>query len=148
VEGVDRRSHNRRWLLTAYAWTIVCAAVAFLAPVTSNNVSEPTPSGGLLPPARETLFTQSHGLIAMTGAMVVVTLAVGTIELIWRERHHHPARGVTTTIVASCLIAASVFGFIFGVLSLGVIGLFVVMSAAQLSPDSRSPLSRSAPTSS
>ena len=145
MAGVDTHAPNWRWLLTAYAWSAVCALVAFAAPVTSSNVSERTPSGTLLPPARETLFTHSHALIAVTAAAIVVTVAVGTVELAWRERTHRSGRGVASTIVAAGLIACSVLGLIFGALSLGVVGGCVLMSAGRAGADRPTTAMRTTP---
>jgi hypothetical protein len=126
---------NVRWLLSAYGWTIICGVVACTAPLTSNNVSSLTPSGGLRPPARETLFTNTHALVLASGAVVVALLGVGTVELLMRLRRRRTERGMVATILAGSLMAFSVFGLVFGVLSLGLIGFFVLRSASGLRTD-------------
>jgi len=56
-------------------------------------------------------------------------LIVATVELVWRYRGNRAARGSATTVYASVVIAFSVFGFIFGILSIGLVALFALLSA-------------------
>lgn len=97
--------------------------VAFAVPVTSNNVSVLTPTGGLAPPARETLFTHSHALVAKTGAMIILTLAVGLLFaavalpialILGGARFARRRDGFAAA--APVIQTVSVFGLIFGAL--------------------------------
>jgi len=124
----------KRWLASAYAWTLLCGVVVFTIPVTSDNVTHFTRTGVSIPPVRQTLFEHSHGLVIEVGVLAMVVLVTATAELRWRLHRHRLGRGVATTVVGSCVLAFSIFGFVFGVLSLGSIGLLGLLSGASITP--------------
>jgi hypothetical protein len=108
------------WLGASYGWTVVSGVVAFTIRAARTST---------IPHIHETLFQFSHHVVFLGGSLVVVVLVVATTELSWRASKKKIGRGMVTTILASLLIAFSILGFIVGVLSVGVVGLFALLSA-------------------
>jgi hypothetical protein len=108
------------WLAAAYGWALVCGVVAFTIPAAPTST---------IPPIHQTLFEHSHYVVVLGGSLMALVLLIATTELSWRLRNNGQARGMVTTISASILISFSIFGFIFGVLSIGVVALFALLSA-------------------
>ncbi len=71
----------------------------------------------------------SHYVVFLSGSLALVVLVVATTELLWRDSKKNIGRCKVTTIFASLLIAFSILSFIVGVLSIGVVGLFALLSA-------------------
>jgi hypothetical protein len=110
----------KSWLAAAYGWALVCGVVAFTIPAARTST---------IPQIHQTLFEHSHYVVILGGSLIGSILLIATIELSWRLRKNRQARGTVTTISASIVMAFSVFGFIFGVLSVGVVALFALLSA-------------------
>jgi len=117
------------WLAAAYGWALVCGVVAFTIPATRTST---------VPPIRQTLFEHSHSVVALGGILMGSVLLIATVELSWRIRKNREVRGTVTTISASIVMAFSVFGFIFGVLSIGVVAVFALLSAMPFKKSSAS----------
>lgn len=116
----QRRSNSRLWLAAAYGWAVVCGIAVFTIPAARTST---------IPQVHQTLFVHSHGAVALGALLMGSVLIVATVELVWRYRGNRAARGSATTVYASVVIAFSVFGFIFGILSIGLVALFALLSA-------------------
>ena len=118
-----------RWLAAAYVWALLCAVVACTVPVTSDGVTQISPSGQEIPPQRQSLFQHSHGLVLEVGLLAVLVLLCASVELGWRRHRRRAGPGLVTIVVAGCVLLFSFFGFIFGVLSLGLLSLLALLSS-------------------
>lgn len=106
-----------RWLVCGYGWAVVCGIVALAAPISDSG---------------QTLFAWNHALFASAAAGMLLLLAIGTLELRWRMRRHRSGPGFLSLVISACVMAFSLLGFVFGVLSIGAIALCVLMSSLPL----------------
>ena len=119
----------KRWLAGAFGWAVLCGIVAFTMPVVHSNIIHLTPFGRAIATPNQTLYESNHTLVYFGGALIVGVLVVATAELFWRLHIGRSGRGFVTTIAASCVMAFSIFGFIFGILSIGAVALLALLSA-------------------
>jgi hypothetical protein len=113
-------SRPKSWLAAAYGWALVSGVAAFTVPASRTST---------IPQIHQTLFEYSHSATVLGGSLIGSVLLIATIEFSWRFRKNRQARGAVTTVSASIVMAFSIFGFIFGVLSIGVVALFALLSA-------------------
>ncbi len=111
---------------------LVCGVVGFAVPVTHSNITYQDAAGNDLPQASLTLFQKDHAIIVLGGALMLFVLAIATTELAWRVKKGRSNQGPVTTVVAACVTAFSLFGLIFGLLSIGAIGSCALLSARPL----------------
>jgi hypothetical protein len=108
-----------RWLLCGYGWVMLCGVVALTARISNND---------------RTLFAWNHAPFALVAAGMLVLLAIGTLELRWRIARHRAGPAFLSLVISASVMAFSLLGFVFGVLSMGVIGFCVLMSSLPVKP--------------
>ncbi|HEY5093280.1 MAG TPA: hypothetical protein VII60_08435 [Acidimicrobiales bacterium] len=136
-EELDPHSVHLHWLLLLLAtlWTLIIVVVVFWYHVAepigvlSITVNGHTYTGN--PPAL-TLF-EKDGVSSLTIVIVpLVGLLVGAASLEVRTRRRTSAQGAAALIVGACLALFSLFGLLWGVASIGVVGALVILSARSL----------------
>ena len=113
---VNQHSVPWRWLTLglATAWSLASLAVILTFPVGD---------------AGKTLYRQDHTIFWEFAIILGAVLGEGTVDLAVRTRRRSPRSGVPTIVVGSTLAAFSLFGWIWGLASLGVIGGLLALSA-------------------
>jgi hypothetical protein len=134
---LDPRSVRLHWLLLLLAtlWTLLIVVVVFWYHVAepigvlSITVNGHTYTGS--PPAL-TLF-ESNGMPALAIVIApVLGLLTGAASLEARTRRRTSAEGVAALIGGGFLALFSLFGLLWGIASIGVVGGLVVLSALSI----------------
>lgn len=134
ARDLDPRSVHRHWLLLLLAtlWTLVIVVVVFWYHVAepkgilSITVNGHTYTGN--PPAL-TLF-ESDAVSAIDIVIApAIGLLVGAASLEVRSRRRSSAPWAVALIVGGCVALFSLFGLLWGVASIGVVGVLVLLSA-------------------
>lgn len=131
---LDPHSVHRHWLLLLLAtlWTLIIVVVVFwyhLAEplgVLSITVNGHTYVGN--PPAL-TLFERDAVSALIIVIAPIVGLLVGAASLEVRTRRRTSGQGAAALIVGACVAFFSLFGLLWGVASIGVVGVLVLLSA-------------------
>jgi peptidoglycan/LPS O-acetylase OafA/YrhL len=113
---VDQNSVPWRWLTFGLAATWSLASMVVI-------VTFPVGDAGM------TLYRQDHTILWEFALILGAVLTVGAIDLTLRTRHHSARGGGPTIVVGATLAAFSLFGWIWGLASLGVIGGLLALSA-------------------
>jgi len=129
----EMHSHTRLWPVEcAAAW----ACIWFVAGVV-YHINEPvgelsvtynghTYTGN--PPAI-TLFERDKTWVLIMTVIVVVAILVSYIDVTVRGRRKYGGVGNASAIVGALLVAFSLFGLLWGLASLGVVGLFLILAS-------------------
>jgi hypothetical protein len=135
--ALDSRSVHLHWLtlLLATLWTLVIVTVVFWhhvaepAGVLSITVNGHTYTGN--PPAL-TLFENDtvSGLIIVIAPLFAVLVGAASLEL--RIRRRTSAEGVIALVVGGLVAFFSLFGLLWGVATIGVVGVLVLLSALSI----------------
>lgn len=141
VTVLNSRSVHLHWLtlLLATLWTLVIVMVVFWyhvaepTGVLSITVNGHTYTGN--PPAL-TLFEHDtiSGLIIVIAPLFAVLVGAASLEL--RIRRHTSSEGVVALAVGGLVTFFSLFGLLWGVASIGVVGVLVLLSALTIKTDS------------
>jgi hypothetical protein len=142
-DELDPRSVLIRWslLLGAALWTGVIVVVVF-----NYHIPEPVGVLGITinghsysgnPPALA-LFERDPVSAYMIVVAPVVGLVVGAATLAVRARHRSTAQGAAALIVGACIALFSLFGLLWGVASVGVVGGLVALSALPIKTSAQS----------
>jgi hypothetical protein len=123
---------NSRWLVAGYVWALIWAVVGFVVPVVRSNITYQNRFGNYVARGNLTLFQEDHAIIFLGGGLIVLVLATATAELSWRVKTGRTNQGPVTTVVAAWVILFSLFGLIFGLLSVGAVGGCALFSAMPL----------------
>jgi hypothetical protein len=126
-------THPRRWPVVAAAcWSLVWLAAAF-----SYHINEPVGVLGITlnghtytgsPPAL-TLFERDRFPLILGTVIVVAALTVSAIDVALRSRRKDSRAGVPSLVVGLSLAAFSLFGLLWGLLSVGIVGAFLVLAS-------------------
>ncbi|HEV2427769.1 MAG TPA: hypothetical protein VGS61_06085 [Acidimicrobiales bacterium] len=128
------RRHVRRWfLLAAGTWAAAWTAIAFAYPIplgppggeTSVDINGHTYTGN--PPA-PTLFDRDAYSIKLALVVVGLAFAAALIENSILAERGESRFGRVTVVAGGFLIAYSLFGLGWGLLSVGVVGLLLVLA--------------------
>lgn len=126
-------THPRRLpLVAAVLWALVCLLVSVgyhisePAGVLSITIGNQTYTGN--PPALS-LYQRDQVSILLAAAIVFGALLVSAIDVEVRWRRKSPSPGVASAIVGAALILFSLFGLLWGVLSIGVVGLLLIVAS-------------------
>lgn len=133
VKTLDRR------LLVAAAslWTLACFAVAV-----GYHINEPpgvqsiTLNGHTYvgsPPALS-LMQRDPNAVLLAAVLVLVAILVAAVDVDRRRRRDDRRPGVASVIVGVLLVLFSLFGLGWGLASLGVVGLLVVLASRPITP--------------
>lgn len=129
----EMNSHARRWpAAVAATWTCVWLFVAF-----AYHINEPVgvlsvTYGGRTytgnPPAT-TLFERDRTWVLLMMAIVAIAILVTSIDVTVRNRRNFNGVGIASAIAGGMLLAFSLFGLLWGLASLGVVGLFLILAS-------------------
>jgi hypothetical protein len=125
--------HDRRWPVAAAAtWALMWLAVAV-----GYHINEPVGVLGVTygghtytgnPPAI-TLFERDRSWVLIMMSIVVVAMLVAAIDVAERRRRKYSGRGTASVIVGALLVAFSLFGLLWGLASIGVVGLLLILAS-------------------
>jgi hypothetical protein len=115
-----------RWICVATAalWTIIIAIVVFRYHV--GNLDGTT--GSLVIPVDATLYEHGQGAAMFIILAPACAVAVGLFDLVARTRQRRGAPGVAAIAIGGCVTAFSLFGLLWGLASVGVVGALIVLS--------------------
>lgn len=127
------QSHARLWpIRIAALWAFVCLVAAVV-----YHINEPT---GVLsvtydgrtytgnPPAT-TLFERDRMLVFIMAVVVAVAILIAFIDVAVRGRRNVASVGIATAITGAVLVAFSLFGLLWGLASVGVVGLLLILAS-------------------
>jgi hypothetical protein len=129
----ELRSHARLWpVALAAVWACIWIEVAV-----NYHINEPigelsvtygghTYAGN--PPA-VTLFERDGVWVLIMTTIVVSALLVSLIDVTVRSRRNFGGIGITSMISGGLLVAFSLFGLLWGLASIGVVGLFLILAS-------------------
>lgn len=126
-------SHARLWpVAVAAAWACVWFVAAFV-----YHINEPV---GVLsvtygghaytgdPPAT-TLFERDRSWVLIMTVVVVGAILVAFIDVTGRGRRNVGNVGIASALAGVLLVAFSLFGLLWGLASVGVVGLFLILAS-------------------
>ena len=126
-------SHARLWPVAfAAAWACISLAAAFVYPikepvgVLSVTYGGHTYTGN--PPA-VTLFERDRTWVLIMAVVVAVAILVALIDVTVRGRRDVGSAGIATAIGGALLVAFSLFGLLWGLASVGVVGLLLILAS-------------------
>jgi hypothetical protein len=134
---LDPRSLRRHWLLLLLAalWTLLIVAVVFAYHIAEpSGVLSITTNGHTYvgnPPAL-TLFDRDAVGARNIVAAPLIGLLVGALSLQVRTRRGTSRASVLAIVVGAFLAAFSLFGLLWGVASIGVVAVLVILSARSI----------------
>ena len=134
---LDRATYRRRriTLELALAWSAMTLIVCFLyhirepPGVRSITINGETYVGH--PPAL-TLFQSDPVSVVYFVVVLSTGLLVATLDLVLRVRHRSERLGVAAIIVGLMVAAFSLFGLLYGIASIGVVGVLLTMTGRPL----------------
>jgi len=139
----EMNSRARSWpLLVAAIWALVCFVAAFTyhinqpIGVLSVTVGEHTYTG--FPPAL-TLYQSDGSSVLVIAAVVAGALLMAVIDLTVRRRRNYGGPGIASAIVGVLLVAFSLFGLLWGLASIGVVGLLLIVASQTPAPSVTAP---------
>jgi len=130
---MEMTSRTRSWpLYVAALWALVCLVVAFTyhinqpIGVLSVTISGHTYTG--FPPAL-TLFESDGASVLVIAGVVACALLMAVIDHKVRQRRNYGGPGIASAIVGVLLVAFSLFGLLWGLASIGVVGLLLIIAS-------------------
>lgn len=133
METVKTLPHSRSWPLGgAVLWSLVWIVVAFgyhinePAGVLSITINNTTYAGN--PPALS-LFQRDPLSIYLALAVVCAALAFSVVDALGLARRAPGERSIVAAVAGALLVAFSLFGLLWGLLSIGVVGVLLVISS-------------------
>ena len=120
----DRRSQRRSWLYwgAALVWATLMVVVLATGRYSDEGLNHVT------------MRQQDPASFAIIVVALVVTLVVSGLGLGYRHRRHRLAAAPAAVAVGGLLGAFSLFGLLWGVVSLGACGLLVALAGRPLRP--------------
>ena len=109
-----------RWLTLglAAAWSLVTAMVVLNYHVGAGSVAPDI-----------TLYQENSSILKTYGVILTALLLIATLDLTHRTWQRSARSGVPTQVLGACLAVFSLFGLLYGLASLGVIGGLLALSA-------------------
>jgi hypothetical protein len=117
------------WLAGACVWSLASLLVATLASIIHRGGGYYTSANVLRTYGNQTFFQHNRAFTVTMVFVFTAALAVAAASLARRQRRSMRAWGATPVIVGSAMIVMGLFGFVFGALSLGVVGGMIILSA-------------------
>ena len=130
---MEMTSRTRSWpLYVAALWALVCLVAAFTYHINQPiGVSSVTISGHTytgFPPAL-TLFESDGASVLVIAGVVAGALLMAVIDHLVRQRRNYGGPGIASAIVGVLLVAFSLFGLLWGLASIGVVGLLLIIAS-------------------
>ena len=116
------------WLIAAFAWALMTTCV-----IAAYHVQ------GFTTGSSVTLLQKDRFLFTIAIGAVWFTVLAGIVDLTVRSWRKSASLGVFSLITGSLLVLYSLFGLVFGVLGIGLVGVFVMLSARPLPAPGGSP---------
>ncbi|HUX05050.1 MAG TPA: hypothetical protein VMV53_09145 [Acidimicrobiales bacterium] len=123
----------RRWpVALAAAWALLWLGVAFTYHINEpSGVQSITMNGRTYvgsPPALS-LFERDNFSVLLAMVLVTVAILVAFLDVTSRRRRADRRPGPATVVAGSLLVAFSLFGLLWGILSIGVVGLLLILAS-------------------
>ena len=133
VKPYDRRLPIAAASLWTLGWLAVAAGYHINEPpgVQSITLNGHTYVGS--PPALS-LMERDGNAVLIAALLVLAALLVATLDVNLRRRRDDRRPGVPSVIAGTLLVAFSLFGLGWGLASLGVVGLLVVLASRPITP--------------
>ncbi len=129
---------DRRWpVALAATWALLWLGVAFAyhinepSGVQSITVNGQTYVGS--PPALS-LFERDNFSVLLATVLVTVAILVTFLDVSRRRRRADANPGPASVVAGSLLVAYSLLGLLWGLLSIGVVGLLLILASRPLRP--------------
>lgn len=119
-------------LVAASAWALLWFVVALTYHINqplgelSVTVGDHTYTGN--PPALALYESDQDGVTVLT-AVVVILITVATIDVMVRRYRNYRGTGITSASAGGLLMVFSLLGLLWGLASLGVVGLLLVLAS-------------------
>lgn len=115
----------RRWpLIVAAGWALLWLGISYV-----YHINEPAGIRGIANPPALTLYQRNSLLVVYSMIAVILAFFIAAIDVEVRQRRHSRRRGRLSVVAGSLLVVFSLFGFVWGLVSVGVVGLLILVAS-------------------